>query len=76
VNPQLLEERNLTGWNKRMLMDLRKVLIIKWFWFSYITRNGTGGNDKKDYALTIDTAKKLSMLKKSRKGKAGSSVFY
>jgi phage anti-repressor protein len=31
---------------------------------------------KKDYALTIDTAKEISMLQRTEKGKAGKKVFY
>jgi phage anti-repressor protein len=54
-------------------MDLRKVLIIRRL-VSHITK-WHGGTTKKDYALTIDTAKEISMLQRTEKGKAG-KVFY
>lgn len=37
--------------------------------------NGVGGTKKKDYALTIDTAKEISMLQRSEKGKQARRYF-
>jgi phage anti-repressor protein len=50
-------------------------LIIRRFRFSYIHENGTGGIlTKKDYALTIDTAKEISMLQE-QKGKQAKNFY-
>jgi phage anti-repressor protein len=53
---------------------LRKVLIIRFRFPTY--RNEHRRYDKKDYALTIDTAKEYLMLQKEyEKGKQARRVF-
>jgi len=37
--------------------------------------NGTGGTNKKDYALTIDCAKEIAMLQRTEKGKQARKYF-
>jgi phage anti-repressor protein len=52
-------------------MDLRKVLDYHGFGFPTSTK--MGGLTKKDYALTIDTAKEISMLQE-QKGKQAKRI--
>jgi anti-repressor protein len=69
-------KENLTDWNKRMLSygfeegtDYQAVSVFLHH------ENGTGGTTKKDYALTIDTAKEISMLQRTEKGKQARRYF-
>jgi anti-repressor protein len=69
-------KENLTDWNKRMLsygfdegIDYEAVSVF------LRHENGMGGTTKKDYALTIDTAKEISMLQRSDKGKQARKYF-
>lgn len=40
-----------------------------------VEQNGSGGHNRKDYALTLDTAKELSMLERTAKGKQARRYF-
>lgn len=40
-----------------------------------VKQNGIGGHNKKDYAVTIDTAKHLSMMERTAKGKQARQYF-
>ena len=69
-------KENLTDWSKRMLsygfdegVDYQAVSV-------YLRHeNGMGGTTKKDFALTIDTAKEISMLQRTDKGKQARRYF-
>lgn len=69
-------KENLTDWTKRMLgygfeqsIDYEAVSVF------VPHENGVGGTRKKDYVLTIDTAKEISMLQRTEKGKEARRYF-
>lgn len=65
---------NFTTWTKRML----KYGFEEDIDYSLLSKNGKqtrGGHNEIDYALTIDTAKEISMLQRTDKGKEARRYF-
>lgn len=67
---------NWSDWTKRMLgygfeqnVDYQAISVFMKH------ENGIGGTNKKDYALTLDTAKEIAMIQRSEKGKAARQYF-
>jgi anti-repressor protein len=66
-------KENLTDWSKRMLSYGFEEGIDYQAVSDFLRHeNGMGGTTKKDYALTIDVAKEISMIQRSDKGKQAS----
>lgn len=84
---QTVDARQLHGFleSKKQFADWIKNKIIDDDLFSEgqdyillhqeVKQNGSGGHNRKDYALTIDTAKHLSMMERTVKGKQARQYF-
>lgn len=67
---------NWTDWSNRMLSyGFEKDIDFQAVSFFRPHPNGFGGTTVKDYALTIDTAKEISMIQRSEKGKQARKYF-
>jgi anti-repressor protein len=67
---------HFTQWIERMLeYGFEENIDYQAIKFFVKHRNGIGGTNKKDYALTLDTAKEIAMLQRSDKGKQARQYF-
>lgn len=67
-------ETKFPDWIKRMF-EYGFDENIDFLLLNFEKQNGSGGHNKTDYALTIDTAKEIAMLQRTAKGKEARQYF-